>query len=265
MPNALALASDRRAVKCIDEEESTWTELYANWSIARMRVPASGEKSASSLETRFLPRSWLTSKKAETQCVTWTLGVEWHGKQPQNCATLLPISKEMWNSNSKTKMLDTPSGARRGVPFSANALKASMARLAIEWQTYRTTRDRDAIYQYLAAVFELVTWWAHDGKAFEYSRQALALRDHHPERGKLEPFAAVILCSAEPIDDKTRSKWSRVLRYAAEYKSLREPLEVFVKRKGGINKCAAKYTRRLGRLRTIESPRRLFAKGPASS
>ena len=34
-----------------------------------------------------------------------------------------------------------------------------------------------------------------------------------------------------------RNKWSRVLRYAAEFKDLDEPLRDFIKRKGGINKC----------------------------
>ena len=51
----------------------------------------------------------------------------------------------------------------------------------------------------------------------------------------------------EKVDYRMRSKWSRALRYAAEFKSLDEPLGVFIKRKGGINKCAARYARRLGR------------------
>jgi hypothetical protein len=63
-----------------------------------------------------------------------------------------------------------------------------------------------------------------------------------------EPFAAVILCTADrqKVDKRTRSKWSRVLRYAMEYKSSSEPLATFVQRKGGINKCAARFTRCLG-------------------
>jgi putative DNA primase/helicase len=36
-------------------------------------------------------------------------------------------------------------------------------------------------------------------------------------------------------------------RIAAVYKDLDEPLRDFIKRKGGINKCATRYTRRLGR------------------
>ena len=61
--------------------------------------------------------------------------------------------------------------------------------------------------------------------------------------------AAVILLTADPkkVDAKMRSKWSRVLQYAAEYKPPNELLRDFLQRKGGINKCAARYTRRLGR------------------
>jgi hypothetical protein len=135
------------------------------------------------------------------------------------------------------------------LPFSGKALERTLVRLESEWEEYRSTRDRNAIYQYLAAVFEVVTWWEYTGKAIEYSRRALAMRSHHLKQTKLEPFAAVILCSAKTVDEKTISKWSRVLRYAAEYKSLGESLQDFIRRKGGINKCAARYTRRLGRNR----------------
>jgi hypothetical protein len=38
-----------------------------------------------------------------------------------------------------------------------------------------------------------------------------------------------------------------MLRFAAEYKDLNEPLADFIKRKGGINECAARFGRRLGR------------------
>jgi hypothetical protein len=59
----------------------------------------------------------------------------------------------------------------------------------------------------------------------------------------------VILCTADrgKVDDRTRSKWSRVLRYAAEFKTPDDPLRDFIKRRGGINKCAARFARRLGR------------------
>jgi hypothetical protein len=135
------------------------------------------------------------------------------------------------------------------IGFSTEALKANLSRLEDEWETYQNTRDRDGIYQYLAAVFELVMWWKHEQKAMEYAHRALWSRGHHTLVKEPEPFAAVIYCTADPkkVDYRTRSKWSRVLRYVADYKDLDESLRGFIKRKGGINKCATRYTRRLGR------------------
>ena len=90
-------------------------------------------------------------------------------------------------------------------------------------------------------------WWKAEDRAISRARWALSCSADLPTTD--EPFAAIILCTAdrEKVDKRTRSKWSRVLRYAAEYKTTAEPLAAFVQRKGGINKCAARFTRCLGR------------------
>jgi hypothetical protein len=64
-----------------------------------------------------------------------------------------------------------------------------------------------------------------------------------------DAFAAVIRCTADPAkaDKRTRSKWSRVLRYAAVYKPDSEALVRFIQRKGGINACEARVSHRFGR------------------
>jgi hypothetical protein len=141
------------------------------------------------------------------------------------------------------------------IDLSIEALKANLQRLEWQWEAYQSTRDRDAIYEYLTAVFELVTVWKHEGTAVDYARWALWLRGHRSAVVSPEPFAAVIFCTADPkkVDHRTRSKWSRVLRYAAEYKNLEESLATFIKRKGGINKCAARFARRLGRSSRTEA------------
>jgi hypothetical protein len=135
------------------------------------------------------------------------------------------------------------------IDISTDALKANLQRLEREWEACESTRARDAVFVYLTAVFELVTVWAHEGTEVDYARWALWLRGHRSAVVSPEPFAAVIFCTADrkKADYRTRSKWSRVLRYAAEYKDLDEPLAAYIKRKGGINKCAARYARRLGR------------------
>jgi len=130
------------------------------------------------------------------------------------------------------------------IPFSTEALQANLLRLQNEWETVQASRNRDAIFQYLTAVFEIVMVWAKEGKAVKRTYRALHQLGHNSVR-EPEPFAAVILCTSDPdkVDDRARSKWSRVLRYAAAYKGLDEPLRDFIKRKGGINECAARFAR----------------------
>ena len=134
------------------------------------------------------------------------------------------------------------------IPFSSEALQATLLRLQNEWDALQASRGRDAFYRYLAAVYEVVEWWAKEGKAVNRAYRALHLRGYTLVR-EPEPFAAIILCTSDPgkVDDRTRSKWSRVLRYVAEYKDLDEPLREFIARRGGLNACAARFARRLGR------------------
>jgi hypothetical protein len=134
------------------------------------------------------------------------------------------------------------------VPYSKEALRQNLTRVRIAWEECQTNRERNAIYGYLSAVFDLVMWWKAEDRAISRARWALQLqRLDLPTTD--EPFAAIILCTADrgKVDKRTRSKWSRVLRYAAEYKSHGEPLDQFIRGGAGINKCAARFTRCLGR------------------
>jgi hypothetical protein len=134
------------------------------------------------------------------------------------------------------------------VPYTSQALREDLRRVRNAWEDCQASRDRNAIYGYLGAVFDLVMWWKAEDRAISRARWALQLqRLDLPTTD--EPFAAVILCTADrqKVDKRTRSKWSRVLRYSAEYKSHGESLAAFIRRKGGINKCADRFTRCLGR------------------
>ena len=134
--------------------------------------------------------------------------------------------------------------AKDPVPYSKEALKQDLTRVRNAWEDCQTSRDRNAIYGYLSAVFDLVMWWAAEDRAVSRARWALQLQGVDVPHAD-EPFAAIIFATAdrEKVDKRTRSKWSRVLRYAAEYKTNAEPLATFVRRKGGINKCAGRFTR----------------------
>jgi hypothetical protein len=108
---------------------------------------------------------------------------------------------------------------------------------------------RDAIYGYLKAVYDLVNWWSAEGAEVDRARQALRSRGLLPWPSE-DVFAAIIRCTADPAraDKRTRSKWSRVLRYAKMQKDRKAPLAGFIKRKGGINECNVRYGRCLRQL-----------------
>jgi hypothetical protein len=135
------------------------------------------------------------------------------------------------------------------IPYTKEALERDLERVRGAWDDCQTDRRRDAIYGYLKAVYHLVNWWSAERCEVDRASQALRLRGLLPWPRE-DVFAAIIRCTADPAraDKRTRSKWSRVLRYAEKKKDEKEPLAEFVKRKGGINDCNARYSRCLRRL-----------------
>ena len=138
--------------------------------------------------------------------------------------------------------------AKEAIPYSSEALHQDLQRVRTAWDGCQATRDRNAIYGYLTAVYDLVAWWAAERQEINRARRALRLQRLEVS-GREDPFAAIIRCTADPhkADKRTRSKWSRVMRYAAAYKPVSEPLDQFIRRKGGINACATRFSRWLGR------------------
>jgi hypothetical protein len=137
---------------------------------------------------------------------------------------------------------------QQSVPYSSEALRQDLQRVRSIWDECQSSRDRNAIYAYLSAVYSLVAVWAAEGREIHRARRALRLQRLEVSHRE-DPFGAVIRCTADPAkaDKRTRSKWSRAMRYAAAYKPDSEPLDHFIRRKGGINACAARFSRCLGR------------------
>ena len=77
------------------------------------------------------------------------------------------------------------------------------------------------------------------------AHRALHLRGYSSVR-QPEAFATIIRCTSDPgkVDDRTRSKWSRALRYAAKSKGLDEPLRGFYQAPGWYQRMASRFTRR---------------------
>jgi hypothetical protein len=95
------------------------------------------------------------------------------------------------------------------------------------------------------------------GREIDRVRRALRLRQLKVS-DREDAFAAVLRCTADPAkaDKRTRSKWSRLMRYAAAYKWVSEPLARFAQHKGSINACAARFSRRRGEARGCKDGQR---------
>ena len=161
-----------------------------------------------------------------------------------------PQQRPEWQKPVPGRQLSPTShspGAKKTVKPSAavrTVIEVELAGLRAVWQLYRSTSSRDAVYIYLEALFALVTRWRGLGCAMKNSRAALRLKPHAPQM-KPEPFARVIFCTCDPevADFKTRSKWSRALRFAQKAKPSDQRLIDFIKSNGGLNACAQLFAR----------------------
>src|SRR5271166_2757444 len=94
-----------------------------------------------------------------------------------------------WLTSSRLKP-----AVRDDVPYTTQALKQDLLRVRTAWEACQASRERDAIYGYLTAVFNLVAWWAAENQALDRAHRALRLRRICPFDGE-EPFAAIIRCT----------------------------------------------------------------------
>lgn len=135
-----------------------------------------------------------------------------------------------------------------GVSYPDASLNQDLKRLHRVWDKVQRNRARDEIYDFLTAVFELIEWWAAEGQELQRAERALRITGKSvPE--KIEPFAAVLAACLAPdrLDRRYLSRYTRVLRYAAALGCRTKKLEAFIRRNGGLNGCAARFSRRLGR------------------
>jgi hypothetical protein len=122
-----------------------------------------------------------------------------------------------------------------------------LEKIRTAWEDFQGSRVRDAVYGYLTAVFDTVMHYKVRRKTNKLLRYAFKFADL-PLNNSSDPFAAVVLCtSGGAIDNKTISKWTRALRYAARSKEPAVRLRTFMKEAGGVNACANAYARCYGR------------------
>jgi hypothetical protein len=165
------------------------------------------------------------------------------------------------STRTRTGFRPTPDA----IPYTKDALQRDLERVRDAWDDCQTDRRRGAIYGYLKAVYDLVSWWSADGSEVDRARRALSSRGFLP-RPREDAYAAMIRCTADParVDKRTRSKRNRALRYAKMEKDEQEALAAFIKRKGGINECNARYGRCLRRLAASRRSMAAFQRQSAS-
>ncbi len=67
------------------------------------------------------------------------------------------------------------SAPKEAIPYSSEAIRQDLVRVRVAWEGARSSRDRDAIYGYLTAVYGLVAVWNAEGREVERARRALRL------------------------------------------------------------------------------------------
>jgi hypothetical protein len=139
-------------------------------------------------------------------------------------------------------------------PTRVEALNQELTRLKKLWKQVQGTRRRDAIYRYLSQVFELVRSWQERGRRTRLVRYVQDFAGTEINR-KAEAYRTVIQATAS-VDGKMASKLSRVLRYCDVAKPDNDRLKAFIKRGGGLNACASRFTRDLGQPRPHRKSRK---------
>jgi len=130
-----------------------------------------------------------------------------------------------------------------GKKLSFSVLKIEMEKLRVVWRQVQSTRQRDAVYEFLEAAFDVVSKFNRAGSGGKLLRKLHRL-DCQLKRIH-EPYSAVIHYATDhSLDSRTRSKWSRLMRFAEQTKKRREMLEDFIRRNGGINECASRCRKR---------------------
>jgi hypothetical protein len=173
---------------------------------------------------------------------------------------LTPMEVELAASVQKIVQPQPPTLSRKPLSRSSDDLKKlamqryddlDLGDVREAWEDLQSNRARDAVYDYLKSVFMLISNWNECGQTKD--RVGRIMKVHGLSTAMTsEPFSVIIYCTSDPdvVDVKTRSKWSRVLRYVHRFNRRKKGFKNFIKNKGGINACASRFAARLGRARS---------------
>jgi hypothetical protein len=128
-------------------------------------------------------------------------------------------------------------------------IRRRLEKIRAAWSEFQASRARDAVYEYLEAVFAIVEHYKVRRKTKKLLRHAFKFAELPFDRNA-DLFSAAIRCTSDDnADSKTISKWARALRYVARCKEPGTRVRAFMKEVGGVNACADRYAKYLGRIR----------------
>ena len=135
------------------------------------------------------------------------------------------------------------SGQRLRTTTPKARLRRWLEKVRVAWHVFQANRARDAVYDYLEAVFAIVLHYKVRRRTKRLLRAAFRFSDLRFDK-TADPFIAVIRCTCGGgADNKLISKWARALRYAALRKPAEMRVSAFIKNVGGVNECAAGYAK----------------------
>jgi hypothetical protein len=105
-----------------------------------------------------------------------------------------------------------------------------------KYRRYRSSRPRNAVYDYLTAVYAFIRRFKRRADRKLVAR-FMAEEAGHGIRFDQDEFALAILATSD-VDPRTRWKWARCLRRADETGVPFGQLQIFIAGEGGINGCA---------------------------
>jgi hypothetical protein len=112
------------------------------------------------------------------------------------------------------------------------SIRRRLEKIRDAWKEFQASRERDAVYGYLEAVFAIVEHYKMRRRTKRLLRRA-AKFSGLPLENNADPFTVVIRCTSDDnADSKTISKWARALRYVAHCNVPRTRLKI-MKKAGG--------------------------------
>lgn len=98
-------------------------------------------------------------------------------------------------------------------------VRQRLEKVCAAWATFHNCRGRDAVYEYLEAVYRLVMHYKVRRRTSELLQHAFEF-GNVPFEEAANVFSVLIRCTCDNgVDNKTISKWSRALRFVAKSKT----------------------------------------------